>query len=437
MKKHLQIGLKSLLKSSLLVIGLSTSFWSYSNVDTTVAAQATAAPAEGASSEAATAGKAIFEANCATCHKFDVESTGPALSGVVKRQGNAWLASWIDNPAKIISSGDKHAVEMKAKYGSVMPTLGLSKEEIGQVIEYLKVGVDEVAAVPVVTEGVTVAPVDSDSSTVNTILLVVLVVLLLIIGILILLSATISKTLKGKDENGELDEADSEFVNQKHDIISIFKHPAFIGTALAITVLFGAYYGITKGLYSIGVQQGYQPTQPIAFSHELHAGQKQIACEYCHTGVRKAKHANIPSASICMNCHVKIKTESEQIAQIYKAIDYNPKTREFGKNIKPIEWVRIHNLPDHVYFNHSQHVELAGIECEECHGPIKEMSKVYQYSPLTMGWCIDCHRKTEVKHAADNDYYDNLIKAHEEAGGKAENITVEDIGGTECGRCHY
>ena len=366
-----------------------------------------------------------------------MESTGPALSGVVKRQGNAWLASWIDNPAKIISSGDKHAVEMKAKYGSVMPTLGLSKEEIGQVIEYLKVGVDEVAAVPVVTEGVTVAPVDSDSSTVNTILLVVLVVLLLIIGILILLSATISKTLKGKDENGELDEADSEFVNQKHDIISIFKHPAFIGTALAITVLFGAYYGITKGLYSIGVQQGYQPTQPIAFSHELHAGQKQIACEYCHTGVRKAKHANIPSASICMNCHVKIKTESEQIAQIYKAIDYNPKTREFGKNIKPIEWVRIHNLPDHVYFNHSQHVELAGIECEECHGPIKEMSKVYQYSPLTMGWCIDCHRKTEVKHAADNDYYDNLIKAHEEAGGKAENITVEDIGGTECGRCHY
>ena len=138
-----------------------------------------------------------------------------------------------------------------------------------------------------------------------------------------------------------------------------------------------------------------------------------------------------------MNCHIKIKTESEQIAQIYDAIDYDPKTKVFGTNIKPIQWVRVHNLPDHVYFNHSQHTKLAGIECEECHGPIKEMSKVYQYSPLTMGWCIECHRKTVVKHADGNKYYDDLIKAHEEAGGKSSEMTVEDIGGTECGKCHY
>jgi mono/diheme cytochrome c family protein len=435
MKKHLRIGLKSLVKTSLLAIGLCVSLVSYSQ-DTT-----SAAAGGGATSDAATAGKAIFEGNCATCHKFGAESTGPALSGVVKRQGAAWITTWIDNPAKVIASGDKHAVEMKAKYGSVMPSLGLSKEEINSVIEYLKVGTDAVAA-PAQDTGDSVNTTvpesgGAGSGTVNTILIVVLVVLLLIVGILVLLSATISKTLKVKEEAGELDEADAEFINQKHDLMSVIKNKTFIGIALGITLLLGAYFGITKGLYSVGVQQGYAPTQPIAFSHKLHAGDKQIACEYCHTSVRKAKHANIPSASICMNCHIKIKTESEQIAQIYEAIDYDPKAKIFGKNIKPIQWVRVHNLPDHVYFNHSQHVELAGIECEECHGPIKEMSKVYQYSPLTMGWCIDCHRKTEVKHATDNEYYDRLIKAHEAKGGDATKMTVEDIGGTECGRCHY
>lgn len=430
MKKHLRIGLKNWIRSSFLTLGILTSGFLQAQ-DSTDAASA-------APSVTAVAGEAIFEANCRTCHWFGQDQTGPALSGVVKRQGEAWLTTWIDNPAKVIGSGDKHAVEMKAKYGSVMPSLGLSKEEIAQVIEYLKVGKDPVPSVTVAAPTGGDVPVASseDSGTINTVLIVVLVVLLLIIGILVLLSATITKTLKQKEEIGDLDESEIEFINQKHDVLAIFKHPAFIGISLAILVVLGAYFGVTNGLYAVGVQQGYQPTQPIAFSHELHAGQKQIACEYCHTSVRKSKHANIPSASICMNCHIKIKTESEQIRQIYKAIDYNPDTKEFGTNIKPIQWVRIHNLPDHVYFNHSQHVQLAGIECEQCHGPIKEMSKVYQYSPLTMGWCIDCHRKTEVKHAADNDYYDALLKAHEEKEGKAP-MTVEDIGGTECGRCHY
>lgn len=435
MKKHLQIGIKSILKSSLLVIGILASSLSYGAEDTT-AAEVAAAPASAETG----AGEAIFEANCRSCHSFEQDMTGPALKGVVARQGNAWLTSWIDNPQKIINSGDKHAVEMKAKYGSVMPSLGLSKDEIAQVIEYLKVGKDAAPVVAVSdsssTGGVDAASGGASDSTVNIVLVVVLFILLLIIGILVLLSATINKTLKQKESDGELSDEDSEFVNQKHDFMAIIKSKAFIGIALGLTLLFGAYFGVTKGLYSIGVQQGYMPDQPIAFSHKLHAGDNQIACEYCHTSVRKTKHANIPSVSICMNCHIKVKKESEQIADLYKAIDYNPKTNEFGTNIKPIQWVRIHNLPDHVYFNHSQHVELAGLACEECHGPIKEMSKVYQYSPLTMGWCIDCHRKTEMKHATDNEYYDNLIKAHKE-GGKTSGMTVEDIGGTECGKCHY
>lgn len=414
-----------MVKTSILILGLLVTGNLY------------AQEADAQMSEAALAGETIYEASCRTCHNFDNDQTGPALKGVVKRQGGAWLTTWIQNPAKIISSGDKHAVEMKEKYGSVMPALGLSDEEIAQVIAYLEVGKDPVVEVAAPVEGGEQQSGETDSSSVNIVLGIVLLVLLLIIAILVLLTSAVSKQLKSKDEAGELDDSDSEFFNQKHSILAVLKHPAFIGIVIGVSLLLGAYLGVTKGLYGIGVQQGYKPVQPIAFSHKLHAGEKGIDCNYCHTGVRKAKHANIPSASICMNCHIKIKPESPRIQQIYKAIDYDPETKTFGTDIKPIQWVRIHNLPDHVYFNHSQHVKLAGLECEECHGDIKEMEEVYQYSPLTMGWCIDCHEKKEVKHAAGNDYYQDLLDAHEEAGGESGKMTVEDIGGTECGKCHY
>lgn len=428
MKQHCKIGLKSILGKVLVTFALLSFTLSFSQGDA-------AAPL----TESQLAGEGIFQAECVTCHYFSVDKTGPALSGVVKRQGRAWLTKWIDNPQKVINSGDKHATEMLAKYGAVMPALGLTPDEINQVIDYLEVGKDPAAAVAAAPApgDAAAGPVASDGGMVNNVLIVVLVVLALIIALLVLLSSVITKQLKQKEENGDLDPIDSEYVNQKHSLISVLKSPTFLGLAGVILLLLGAWFGVTKGLYAVGVQQGYQPVQPIAFSHKLHAGEHQIDCNYCHTGVRKAKSANIPAASICMNCHVKIKTESERIQQIYKAIDYNPETREFGQNIKPIEWVRIHNLPDHVYFNHAQHTKVAGLECENCHGPIDEMEVVYQYSPLTMGWCIDCHRETKVSHATDNDYYENLLKAHEEAGGDASEMTVEDIGGLECGKCHY
>jgi hypothetical protein len=175
----------------------------------------------------------------------------------------------------------------------------------------------------------------------------------------------------------------------------------------------------------VGIQQGYQPTQPIAFSHALHAGQYEINCNYCHTSVYKSKNANIPSANICMNCHSQIKKESPEIQKIYRAIENN----------KPIEWVRIHNLPDLAYFNHSQHTQVGKIECQTCHGPIQTMDVVYQYSPLTMGWCINCHRETPL-NTEGNKYYDNLVKLHDQAN-KGAAFTVSSNGGTECSKCHY
>jgi hypothetical protein len=177
--------------------------------------------------------------------------------------------------------------------------------------------------------------------------------------------------------------------------------------------------------YSIGLQQGYQPSQPIAFSHKQHAGEHQINCNYCHTSVYKSKSANIPSANICMNCHSQIAKESPQIQKIYRAIENN----------RPIEWVRVHNLPDFTYFNHAQHTKVGGVECQTCHGPIETMNVVYQYSALTMGWCINCHRETPL-NTKGNGYYDNLVKLHDQAN-QGMPFTVSSQGGTECSKCHY
>jgi hypothetical protein len=177
--------------------------------------------------------------------------------------------------------------------------------------------------------------------------------------------------------------------------------------------------------YGVGLQQGYQPRQPIAFSHKLHAGEHQIDCNYCHTSVYKSRSANIPSANICMNCHSQIKKESPEIRKIYTAIEKN----------RPIEWVRVHNLPDLAYFNHSQHTKVGGIECQTCHGPIETMDVVYQFSPLTMGWCINCHREQPL-NTEGNKYYDNLVKIHDEVN-KGAAFTVSSNGGTECSKCHY
>jgi Cytochrome c7 and related cytochrome c len=194
------------------------------------------------------------------------------------------------------------------------------------------------------------------------------------------------------------------------------------------------FKAVINGLYSVGVQQGYAPKQPIAFSHKLHAGAYEIDCNYCHTGAMKGKSATIPSVNICMNCHRAVKTESPLIQKLWAAADWQPETLSFGPNQKPIEWVRIHNLPDLAYFNHSQHVSVAGLECQTCHGPIQEMDVVKQYSLLTMGWCIDCHRKTDV-NAKGNAYYDKLVELHKAAN--KEPMKVQDNGGLECAKCHY
>lgn len=408
-------------------------------------APADAGSDDGISTEAdvVAAGDALFKANCTQCHQVHKKVIGPALAGVTDRLEVEWLIPWIKNSQKVIASGDEYANQIYEEYDKTqMQAFNLTDDEIMSLLSYIKVESDKCPD-PTNPECPDYVPPTNgggggdsqggdtaDSGYLTAVMIVLIVVLVLILIVLGLIVSVVTKYLK---DQKELDVQDAEIVNQRIDMVAFFKSNAFLGT---VVFFFTAIVlkTLIDGAFTIGVQQGYQPAQPINFSHKIHAGQYEIDCNYCHTGVRKGKSANIPSPNICMNCHTEIKKESAEIQKIYAAIDYNPDTKEYGENTKPIEWIRIHNLPDLAYFNHSQHVAVAELECQECHGPIEEMDVVYQYSNLTMGWCINCHRETEV-NSKDNAYYDKLVKLHNE--NSKEPMTVEDIGGLECSKCHY
>ena len=382
---------------------------------------------------AISAGEALFNGNCKSCHRVKQKLVGPALAGVENRAPSiAWIIEWVKNPAKKIASGDEYANKIYNEYNKSQMTAFTSytDAQILSILAYVKSDAEKVEVAPVAaqqTAGGGSAGVPS--SYLNAIVGGMLLILLLMLVILGLIVSALKKYLNQK----ELSEDDQQVVNSPYTFSTITRSSGFIFLVVFILVSVG-FKTTIDGLYSIGVQQDYQPKQPIAFSHKLHAGSYEINCKYCHTGVLKGKQANIPSPNICMNCHTQIKQESTEIQKIYAAIGYDYKTASYSGKQKPIEWVRIHNLPDLAYFNHAQHVNVGGIECQTCHGPIEEMEVVKQYSLLTMGWCIDCHRKTEV-NTKDNEYYNKLNELHLSA--KKSKMKVEDIGGLECAKCHY
>lgn len=371
-------------------------------------------------------GEKLFKANCTVCHAVHDQVVGPALKNVHQRRDVAWITAFVKNSQKVIKSGDPYAVKLYEKYNKTeMTSFDFEDAEILSIISYIKQesSKDPSAGKAVASADGSAAPVAAEQGTpaiVNIILVVLVVVLVLILIVLVMIISLLKKYVTQKDD---VDEEGKEIASQSLDIGALVKSNAFLGlVAFIFTAI--VLKTVIDGLFTIGVQQGYQPTQPIAFSHKIHAGQMEIDCNYCHTGVRKSKNANIPSPNICMNCHSQIKTESPEIQKIYAAVENN----------QPIEWVRIHNLPDLAYFNHQQHVKVGEIECQTCHGPIEEMDVVYQYAPLTMGWCINCHRETDV-NTKGNEYYDNLVELHSKKS--KEPMKVEDIGGLECSKCHY
>ena len=375
-------------------------------------------------------GENLFKGNCTVCHAINEVIIGPALRDVHERQSEEWIYAFIKNSQKVIKSGDEYAVNLYNEYNkTLMTSFDFSDEELNAILTYIKDESTKEVQVIVADanqglEGGEVSSVSSDNLYIS--LGLNLILLLIIIFVLFRFTNLSKKYVLLKDNQSKgklLDEEDLEVVKSQFDIKKFIKSNKFVGiTSFIFIAVF--VKSCIDGMYTIGIQQNYQPTQPIAFSHKIHAGQYEIDCNYCHTGVNISKSANIPAVNICMNCHNAINTDKPEIQKILTAYEEN----------RPIEWVRVHNLPDLAYFNHKQHVAVGGIECATCHGPIEEMDVVYQYSELTMGWCINCHRETEV-NAKGNDYYKKLVELHNSSSKKP--MTVEDIGGLECSKCHY
>jgi len=182
----------------------------------------------------------------------------------------------------------------------------------------------------------------------------------------------------------------------------------------AALVMTGAGGGLAAyELAHVGVHRGYAPTQPIAFSHALHAGESRIPCLYCHAGARTSRHAGIPPLNVCMNCHSLLTRQTVEIEKLKEAVQRG----------QAIAWVKVHNLPDFVYFNHSQHV-TGGVACQSCHGPVETMARIRQDAPLTMGWCLDCHRKRGPE-----------LARLRRASGSHEDPNAP-FPGLDCGKCH-
>jgi cytochrome c2 len=391
-------------------------------------------------------GRKLFRSLCASCHKLDKKLVGPALGGVEERRENSWLKSWIKNNAEF-QKVNAEAAEASLYDTSAMNAFPqLTDKNIDDILYYTTVGEIKKVVAPGETSigGNVVADGGAPSWVIYFLAAAIVVAFLMIAGLLKQVNE-----LKGKKKP----EIQSNLRRDLQELWAGLKKNTFLkilGTIFAL--LMGAYI-VFGMLFSVGVDQGYQPIQPIAFSHKIHSGENKIDCQYCHSSAKHSKHSGIPSVNVCMNCHMAIAEVAEgteiewngqiygkerldgEIAKVYDAAGWDPEELEYTGVEKPIKWVRIHNLPDLVYYNHAQHVTVGGIKCQKCHGPVEEMDEMYQYSPLTMGWCINCHRETNVD-LKGNEYY---AKIHDQLATQygVEKVTIAQLGGLECGKCHY
>ena len=327
-------------------------------------------------------GRKLYNNLCASCHKLDRKLIGPALAGVTERRENDWLKAWIKNNAALRASGDRDAIAIFNEYnGSVMSAFPqLSDSQIDDILYYTDVGDPE----PVVAPGAVVAS-GSQKEAPEWLIYILAAIIVSAFLIIAALLKTISE-LKGAPKTpGSLATLKEVWAGLKQNT---FLH--VVGTIFLLLV--SAYVGFGT-LFSIGVDQGYQPVQPIAFSHKIHAGENKVDCQYCHSSAKHSKHSGIPSVNVCMNCHKNIAEVAEgteveyngvilrkneldkEIQKIYDAAGWDVENLEYTGETKPIKWIRIHNLPDHVNFVHAQHVTVAGVDCKQCHGPVEEMER--------------------------------------------------------------
>lgn len=438
-------------------------------------------------------GKNLFKNNCAACHNKSMKDdmTGPALSGFTERWSSypkEDLYSWIRNSQGLVKKGHPKATELFAKWKSVMtPFPNLTDDDIESLILYVNgVAAGTYGAPAAATQGGAPAAI---TPKINPMWYYGIALILLGLAVFlwnIMSQLTYYQKVAAGDEKAE-----------QPSLWRSLRSRAVLGFLLFALFLFGGYTTVNNAI-SLGRSQNYAPTQPIKFSHAVHAGLHKIDCKFCHDGARRSKQSVIPGAGTCVNCHKAIKKGSrygtEEITKIFVSAGFDPSkdkyienydqlsNEEIGKIYKdwigtnwmkqnevtsiseagqsqidqqwarivksmtsntkqtlsgPIEWVRLHNLPDYVYFNHSQHVTVGKLACQTCHGKVEEMDVMKQYSTLSMGWCINCHRQSDVQFK-DNKYYDSYRTFHDELkAGTRQSVKVSDIGGLDCQKCHY
>ena len=423
----------------------------------------------------AVAGEVLFKANCASCHYPHKDMTGPALQGArdrwIENSSEENFYKWVINNASLRKAGDAYANKVYSDWkGANMPAQPVNEAQIDDIFAYVEAYTPPVAGP---SEDGEVASGEAESS--DMIWWVLAVLLLIVIGAVGMARGNLAKAVK-LDAGEEVNENETFGEGVR---AWAWANRAWVGVFSFIIMISLLVLGVLDML-KIGVVEGYKPEQPIAYSHELHAGDLGIDCKYCHNAVTKSKHATIPTTNVCMNCHKEVsegsQTGTEEIAKIYEAAGYDPDTRTYSGVTKPVKWVKVHNLPDHVYFNHSQHVEVGGVDCAQCHGDMKketvarvmttaDLNSVGVDDPdqdenpvkftrptLTMGWCIECHRESNIDVAGshidgateENDTYYGVIHQRLLKDKKTyqriledDVISVAELGGMECGKCHY
>lgn len=390
-------------------------------------------------------GKELFNANCAACHKLDGKATGPALRDVASKFETEWLYKWIKNSGELIKSGDAQAIKVFEENNKVPMSAfpQLSDADIDNILAFTSQPKEEPAAAAATTAATGGGAAEGGVSN-NLILGVLAVVLAMLVAMLFFVKNVLNKIAAA---NG----VEMPVKEKSLPIWKAFAKNQFLVLVSTIMMILIGMYFIYGYLMQIGVDQNYEPIQPIHYSHKIHAGDNKIDCKYCHSSARVSKNAGIPSLNVCMNCHKNISEfqgdkdstyveyskefYTAEIQKLYDAVGWDKTTMSYTGKVKPVKWVRIHNLPDFAYFNHSQHVTVAGVECQKCHGPVETMEIMRQHAPLTMGWCVNCHKETNVK-VEGNDYYK---KIHEELSKKygVDKLTAAQMGGLECGKCHY
>ncbi len=397
-------------------------------------------------------GKILFKSHCSVCHDINKNLIGPKLKNIDNKYSKEWLIKWIYDSSSMIQNGDEDAIKIYKEYKeSVMPSFTyLSNNEITNILSYIKYE-SEYNNNNIINN----TDINNKNIINNNILIILFLLIIILFIIYILLNKVVNvliKILKYKKEISYIDCIFKYFIKK---IGIFFKKKIFIVFTCILLFIIFIVIGLNT-IWNIGIDQYYQPEQPIKFSHKIHSGINKIDCRYCHNEAWKGKYANIPSLNICMNCHSVIDGEKSnsqfmktEIEKLYKILDFDPITQTYGNNTTSIEWIKIHNLPDFAYFNHSQHVNLGseaikklyGLKSDEavcyaCHGKIDSMNEVYQAEKLTMGWCIECHKKAKIDNIQEKKYYESLLDIHQNITN-IDNITVATIGGLECSSCHY